>query len=76
VSSSIRLQHAQTEFTSQELVSQQTNCRVLQIVIGGVSTCARVVGGYIEARDVLDLTVTIDHNIIDGAGGALWRQAA
>jgi pyruvate/2-oxoglutarate dehydrogenase complex dihydrolipoamide acyltransferase (E2) component len=42
----------------------------LQIVVGGVSPRPRVVGGRIEVRDVLDLTVTIDHNVVDGAPGA------
>jgi pyruvate/2-oxoglutarate dehydrogenase complex dihydrolipoamide acyltransferase (E2) component len=42
----------------------------LQIVIGGLSTRPRVVGGQIVARDVLDLTVTIDHNVVDGAPAA------
>ena len=42
----------------------------LQIVVGGMSTRPRVVGGRIEVRDVLDLTVTIDHNVVDGAPAA------
>jgi len=42
----------------------------LQIVVGGVSPRPRVVRGQIEVRDVLDLTVTIDHNVVDGAPGA------
>jgi pyruvate/2-oxoglutarate dehydrogenase complex dihydrolipoamide acyltransferase (E2) component len=39
----------------------------LVVVVGGLSKRPRVVGERIEARDVLDLTVTIDHNVIDGA---------
>jgi pyruvate/2-oxoglutarate dehydrogenase complex dihydrolipoamide acyltransferase (E2) component len=42
----------------------------LQVVVGGVSTRPRVVQGEIEVRDVLDLTVTIDHNVVDGAPAA------
>jgi len=42
----------------------------LQIVVGGVSPRPRVVGGQIEVRDVLDLTVTVDHNVIYGAPAA------
>ena len=42
----------------------------LQIVIGGLSARPRVVGGQIAVRDVLDLTVTIDHNVVDGAPAA------
>jgi pyruvate/2-oxoglutarate dehydrogenase complex dihydrolipoamide acyltransferase (E2) component len=36
-------------------------------VVGGLSRRPRVVGDRIEARDILDLTVTIDHNVVDGA---------
>lgn len=39
----------------------------LVVVVGGLAKRPRVVGDRIEVRDVLDLTVTIDHNIIDGA---------
>ncbi len=39
----------------------------LVVVVGGASKRPRVVGDRIEARDVLDLTVTIDHNVVDGA---------
>jgi polyketide cyclase/dehydrase/lipid transport protein/2-oxoacid dehydrogenase/acyltransferase catalytic subunit len=39
----------------------------LTIVVGGASTRPRAVDGRIELRDVLDLTVTIDHNVVDGA---------
>jgi pyruvate/2-oxoglutarate dehydrogenase complex dihydrolipoamide acyltransferase (E2) component len=42
----------------------------LQIVVGGVSSRPRVVGGQIEVREMLDLTVTIDHNVVDGAPAA------
>lgn len=37
------------------------------VVVGGLSRRPRVVGDQIAARDVLDLTVTIDHNVVDGA---------
>ena len=39
----------------------------LVVVVGGAGSRPRVVGGRIEIRQVLDLTVTIDHNIVDGA---------
>jgi pyruvate/2-oxoglutarate dehydrogenase complex dihydrolipoamide acyltransferase (E2) component len=39
----------------------------LEVVIGGMTQRPRVVGGQIEARDVLDLTIVIDHNVVDGA---------
>jgi pyruvate/2-oxoglutarate dehydrogenase complex dihydrolipoamide acyltransferase (E2) component len=42
----------------------------LQVVVGGMSARPRVVNGQLEVRDVLDLTVTIDHNVVDGAPAA------
>ena len=39
----------------------------LVIVVGGLSRRPRAVGDRIEVRDVLDLTVTVDHNVVDGA---------
>jgi pyruvate/2-oxoglutarate dehydrogenase complex dihydrolipoamide acyltransferase (E2) component len=39
----------------------------LEVVIGGMTQRPRIVGGQIEVRDVLDLTVVIDHNVVDGA---------
>jgi len=39
----------------------------LEIVVGGMSRRPRVLDGRIEIRDVLDLTIAIDHNIVDGA---------
>lgn len=42
----------------------------LQVVVGGISARPRVVDGNVVVRDVLDLTVTIDHNVVDGAPAA------
>ncbi|MFP3987128.1 2-oxo acid dehydrogenase subunit E2 [Streptomyces sp. E11-3] len=42
----------------------------LQVVVGGVSERPRAVAGRIAVRDVLDLTLTFDHNVIDGAPAA------
>ena len=39
----------------------------LALVVGGISSQPRAVGDRIEVRDVLDLTLTIDHNVVDGA---------
>ena len=39
----------------------------LEVVVGGMTQRPRVVDGRIEARDVLDLTIAIDHNVVDGA---------
>jgi pyruvate/2-oxoglutarate dehydrogenase complex dihydrolipoamide acyltransferase (E2) component len=37
------------------------------VIVGGLSRRPRVVGEEIAVRDVLDLTVTVDHNVVDGA---------
>ena len=42
----------------------------LLVVVGGLSRRPRVVADQVMARDVLDLTITIDHNITDGAPAA------
>ncbi len=39
----------------------------LVVVVGGLSKRPCAVGDRIEVRDVLDLTVTVDHNVVDGA---------
>jgi pyruvate/2-oxoglutarate dehydrogenase complex dihydrolipoamide acyltransferase (E2) component len=48
------------------------------VVVGGVTRRPRVVGDEFAIREVLDLTVTIDHNVVDGAPatrfGAELRQ--
>jgi pyruvate/2-oxoglutarate dehydrogenase complex dihydrolipoamide acyltransferase (E2) component len=42
----------------------------LLVVVGGLSRRPCVVGNEIAVRDVLDLTVSIDHNVVDGAPAA------
>jgi pyruvate/2-oxoglutarate dehydrogenase complex dihydrolipoamide acyltransferase (E2) component len=42
----------------------------LTLVVGGVSERPRAVAGAVEIRDVLDLTITIDHTVVDGAPAA------
>jgi pyruvate/2-oxoglutarate dehydrogenase complex dihydrolipoamide acyltransferase (E2) component len=37
------------------------------VVVGGLSRRPRVIGEQIVVRDVLDLTVTVDHDVVDGA---------
>jgi len=41
-----------------------------EVVVGGMSQRPRVVDGQIAIRDVLDLTLAIDHNVVDGAPAA------
>lgn len=42
----------------------------LEVMVGGMSQRPRVVDGQLMVRDVLDLTVAIDHYIVDGAPAA------
>lgn len=42
----------------------------LQVLVGGISPRPRAVDARVEIRDVLDLTITIDHDVIDGAPAA------
>jgi pyruvate/2-oxoglutarate dehydrogenase complex dihydrolipoamide acyltransferase (E2) component len=42
----------------------------LQVVVGGMTARPRAVDGRVAVRDVLDLTVTIDHDVVDGAPAA------
>jgi pyruvate/2-oxoglutarate dehydrogenase complex dihydrolipoamide acyltransferase (E2) component len=39
----------------------------LAVVVGGISTRPVEVDGHLETLELLDLTVTIDHNVVDGA---------
>ncbi len=42
----------------------------LELIIGGISQQPRVVYGQVEVRDILNLTLAIDHDVIDGAPAA------
>lgn len=42
----------------------------LELVVGGISQQPRVVDGQVEVRDILNLTLVIDHDVIDGAPAA------
>jgi 2-oxoacid dehydrogenases acyltransferase (catalytic domain) len=42
----------------------------LDVVVGGMSPRPCVIDGQVTARDVLHLTVGIDHNVVDGAPAA------
>lgn len=42
----------------------------LGVLVGGLSRRPWVVDDHIEIRDVVDLTITVDHNVVDGAPAA------
>lgn len=39
----------------------------LDVIVGGMSQRSRVVDGQVTVRGILDLTLPIDHNVVDGA---------
>jgi pyruvate/2-oxoglutarate dehydrogenase complex dihydrolipoamide acyltransferase (E2) component len=46
----------------------------LAITVGGVQEKPWVVAGRIEAREILDVTIAIDHDVVDGAPAARFVQ--
>ena len=42
----------------------------VQLTVGGIAEKPRIVDGAVEDREILDLTVTVDHDIVDGAAAA------
>lgn len=47
----------------------------LNVTVGGMSERPRVVDGAIRPRDVLDLTISADHNVVDGAPAARFAAS-
>jgi pyruvate/2-oxoglutarate dehydrogenase complex dihydrolipoamide acyltransferase (E2) component len=43
------------------------NGHSLDLIVGGISLKPAVVNGTIEPREILNLTVAFDHDVIDGA---------
>jgi pyruvate/2-oxoglutarate dehydrogenase complex dihydrolipoamide acyltransferase (E2) component len=46
----------------------------LGVLVGGMSERPVAKDGRVETRDVLDLTVTVDHNVVDGAPAARFVE--
>jgi pyruvate/2-oxoglutarate dehydrogenase complex dihydrolipoamide acyltransferase (E2) component len=44
------------------------------LTVGGISEKPRLVDGTVSNREVLDLTVTFDHDVVDGAAAARFVQ--
>jgi len=46
----------------------------LSVMVGGIAQKPGVIDGRIEVREYLDLTLSFDHNIVDGAPAARFAQ--
>lgn len=42
----------------------------LELIVGGISQQPRVIDGHFQVREVLNLTLAIDHDVVDGAPAA------
>jgi pyruvate/2-oxoglutarate dehydrogenase complex dihydrolipoamide acyltransferase (E2) component len=42
----------------------------LSVVVGGISEKPRVIDGQVAVRNILDLTMSVDHRTVDGAPAA------
>ena len=42
----------------------------LTVLVGGISQRPVVVEGSVEVRDIMDLTISVDHNLVDGGPAA------
>jgi pyruvate/2-oxoglutarate dehydrogenase complex dihydrolipoamide acyltransferase (E2) component len=46
----------------------------LMITVGGIATKPRYVAGQLQAREMLDLTISVDHEVVDGALAARFAR--
>jgi pyruvate/2-oxoglutarate dehydrogenase complex dihydrolipoamide acyltransferase (E2) component len=46
----------------------------LMITVGGIATKPRYVDGSLEPRELLDLTISVDHAVVDGATAARFTR--
>jgi pyruvate/2-oxoglutarate dehydrogenase complex dihydrolipoamide acyltransferase (E2) component len=46
----------------------------LMITVGGIATKPRYVNGNLEPRELLDITISVDHAIVDGATAARFAR--
>jgi pyruvate/2-oxoglutarate dehydrogenase complex dihydrolipoamide acyltransferase (E2) component len=44
------------------------------ITVGGIATKPRYIDGNLERRELLDLTISVDHAIVDGATAARFTR--
>jgi pyruvate/2-oxoglutarate dehydrogenase complex dihydrolipoamide acyltransferase (E2) component len=46
----------------------------LMVTVGGIATKPRYVNGTLEPRELLDITISVDHDIVDGAPAARFAR--
>jgi pyruvate/2-oxoglutarate dehydrogenase complex dihydrolipoamide acyltransferase (E2) component len=46
----------------------------LMVTVGGIATKPRYIDGSLEPRELLDLTISVDHDIVDGAPAARFAR--
>jgi len=46
----------------------------LQLTVGGIGTKPRLIDGELRSRELLSLTVTVDHDVVDGASATRFVQ--
>jgi pyruvate/2-oxoglutarate dehydrogenase complex dihydrolipoamide acyltransferase (E2) component len=46
----------------------------LMITVGGIATKPRYLNGQLDRRELLDLTISVDQDIVDGAPGRSLRS--
>jgi pyruvate/2-oxoglutarate dehydrogenase complex dihydrolipoamide acyltransferase (E2) component len=46
----------------------------LMITVGGIAMKPRYVDGNLEPRELLDLTISVDHAVVDGATAARFTR--
>ena len=46
----------------------------LMITVGGIAIKPRYVDGQLQPRDMLDLTISVDHEVVDGAPAARFAR--
>jgi pyruvate/2-oxoglutarate dehydrogenase complex dihydrolipoamide acyltransferase (E2) component len=48
--------------------------RSLQIIMGGISRRPTFVDGHPELREYLNLTISVDHDVVDGSPAARFAR--
>lgn len=46
----------------------------LMITVGGITTKPRYINGNLQPRELLDVTMSVDHDLVDGAPAARFAR--